>query len=325
MIKKLSSDDLFKRIEECAKLQDANNRVQNCEDWVNLPLSVMNNPLAAVDELHEIYDHIPKHSFSWWTKSATVTDDNRLDAVVEVVDAFHFMLSQALVVANYEDSGDEGVSEWVWHEVSEVVEEFPEVRYDENEIAKLYSLALHELTNDDSEYASESIVIALQTVLKIPAALGYELSVFFDLYLAKNTLNTFRGINGYKTGEYVKECWAMSDSSFNRLMSANGSKLSMGWDIDWFGGQDNKFLYKMITNRPTRLGPVTQREVRDKLELAYKYITRPIEVLTPNSQPDSVATSICKQLDKAIENSWEGKGKVREDGNVDVSDFTKVN
>lgn len=136
--------------------------------------------LAIVDECMEIHGHL---GWKWWKKGYKVglTEENRKQIQLEVIDIFHFAISYAI--------------------------------QDE------YSASFAQANLNKSEYHTQYFNVALKTIMESAAHWNIALSQWVELaklagltkqqiletYTQKYVLNKFRQDHGYKDGSYQKE------------------------------------------------------------------------------------------------------------------------
>lgn len=182
-------DKLNKRIRECFKLQDTFNKKVDPKyktaqyKWYR----------AAWIEGGEATGWMP---WKWWKGGETLKEKQFL---IEIVDIFHFSLSQELTRIDVNRLSD-----------------FDYATLFEN-LQKKYK------KKDDQIDAVENFVVStiqnrsagMYYFAKLIIELGIDLNTIIDYYFIKNCLNTFRQDNGDKAGTYPR-LWS-KDGSYENL------------------------------------------------------------------------------------------------------------
>lgn len=154
--------------------------------------------IAAAQEIGEFLNSLP---YSWWSKA----EADRQNCVTELVDAWHFIMSQAII----DRGGDQQQAVLDAFEAYQQAEgsfiEQSVKRATKELVAALYMNEVNVGGHD-----SGVNVNYLRSFFRL--CMSYDVS--FDLlsarYLAKATLNKFRVAHGYKTGQYTK-IWTVGD------------------------------------------------------------------------------------------------------------------
>lgn len=182
--------------------------------------------LAASQEIAEFFNSF---GYSWWSKSPKDLDN----AITEIVDAWHFIMSQFIIDSN--------------KDTARIVKDFVEC----------YNLkyALSSSTQNDFnvKQTAKRLTASLNSghveyyvILDYFISLIHELNLSFDYlyarYLAKSCLNIFRQDNGYKQGTYLKV---------------------------WSGEEDNYHLVRFIDSLED-LSNLTEEVVLEWLAVTYK-------------------------------------------------------
>ena len=196
--------ELFKKkYEEVVKLQDEFNKVVD-SDWKNKS-NLHDWVIAVYAETGEILNSFP---YKWWKKQSEVDIEN---IKVELVDIFHFILSQLAQLGKYTLSTDETKS------LIEIFDKLNKVRsLPEEEKQKKFSSLDFIRDYTASMNALITIMFAVEERNKedayiILASFAHLCGQFMDydelfkLYIGKNALNKIRQDFGYKSGTYVKE------------------------------------------------------------------------------------------------------------------------
>lgn len=179
---------ILQRLKEVMHLQDTFNKKVN-PNW-----QVAGYPFyrAAYLELAEFAEQV--NTWKWWKGGQRGPRDQ---ALLELVDTFHFVLSDAIITGR-----NEHVVFGSWEKASKRV---PKKGIGD---AQLY---------EDIDAFIEIMLTQVRHGAGIPIAQFFDIVVSFGAtldelltgYIAKNVLNTFRQDNGYKQDRYVKE-WGPS-------------------------------------------------------------------------------------------------------------------
>ena len=208
------------QVEDCMVLQHTLNQQLIGEDYRNNPPNFVR---AFRQEIAEYVDWTP---WKWWK---AMPEANQEQIKIEVVDCFHFFLSQ--IIASSTSSTYiakhlyAGLGALPSIRVSAVVNascianssaELQQLEIDD----MLYACALS-LQKDDTDDAAYLFGVVMQ-------AIGLSWTELYKKYIAKNTLNQFRSDNGYKNGSYIKEWFGKEDNDHlmeyvNSIVSPSGS------------------------------------------------------------------------------------------------------
>lgn len=175
---------LVTTISECMKLQASFNSVVN-PDWIK---AGYNWRRAMWVESAELVDMM---GYKWW-KNVNVSDWDRKQMLLEVVDIFHFLLSELMIERK---TADEVYNTYIW------ATRHTYAATKERKIAQVEEFIVNCLDKQTILAPFFQVVVALD--LSLQDVLKY--------YLGKNCLNKFRQDNGYKTGSYIKQ-WSFNDS-----------------------------------------------------------------------------------------------------------------
>lgn len=222
----------LENLQFCVELQEKMNATVN-PAWIKAGYRWER---AAMIEAVELFDHI---GWKWWKHQ----DINREQALLELVDIFHFLISYDLVASNEPGYGQT-----------------------HQQLAQLYSniyaqVAKSTKTGQDKEYIFQRVTqfieycaayneIATRTFFEIVVALGFTLEDIVKWYIGKNVLNQFRQANGYKQGTYVKN-WATQEER------------AVGTEYE-----DNFILAQLLNTRPG----ITATELNDALATHYTLV-----------------------------------------------------
>lgn len=135
--------------------------------------------LAILDECMEIHGHL---GWKWWKQGyqAGLTEENRKQIQLEVIDILHFVVS------------DWTVRDWAKYGLENL-----------NDLACGYGLSycvehmIKEVTNGRTD-------VIFNIWINMAHSVGLTKKQILETYTQKYVLNKFRQDNGYKTGEYAK-------------------------------------------------------------------------------------------------------------------------
>lgn len=184
--------------EKMLRLQAKFNQVLDA-GWPFAPTVERDDVAAMVEEFGEFIGHTGYH---WWKN----TEMNERQALMELVDIWHFMMSFHMEHFANEEHGDldalvEALASTYEHEWANKQEQASSMSVRDLQFnlgAWLNSVAL------DVEECLEPALLSLFALLQ---KLGVSEEKFFAMYVGKNALNHFRQQNGYKQGTYRK-VWA---------------------------------------------------------------------------------------------------------------------
>lgn len=210
------------QIIEMLQIQNRMNRIVNPE-WLTADYCWTR---AVMVEAVEILDHI---GWKWWKKQ----EPNLAQARIELVDIWHFLLSQELVDAkgNIQEATLSIMDGWQ-HPFEKIL-----VNYGGEE-QPVAGLPLQEKISILAGVAGMSHTVVIPVLRMIAEDIGMSDSLLFELYMSKNALNQFRQSHGYKEGTYLKM---------------------------WHGREDNEVLQEIIDATPT----LTFQGLLNELEKAY--------------------------------------------------------
>ncbi len=187
------------RVLEMLKLQQELNNATNGENW---EAGITKNG-KRIDwrrciylEAAELVDSYPwKH---WKNIDASPDYEN---IKIEIVDIWHFVMSEALRLYKIEQRGSiedianvittmQGFNEFLETKETKELEVYAQIELVEEMIKTLFC-------NDD-------INALLNSFLNMASNLNLKLPELYQLYVGKNILNKFRQNHGYKEGSYIK-------------------------------------------------------------------------------------------------------------------------
>lgn len=195
----VAKPDAAEMIGEMFGIQNALNTKSYDSAWIDKGLSgEFDYPMAAVDEVHEFLRSLP---FQWWTKD----QPDRQNQVTELVDAWHFIMSQYII----DHGGDVQVA------AESVARSYPYTQMGMNRLeptvkqqAKKLIVSLYGGRHQDGAgcVVQDSYIECFFLLLRRS---NISLELLYARYIAKATLNKFRVANGYKQGTYMKK-WALA-------------------------------------------------------------------------------------------------------------------
>lgn len=184
-----------------AKLQDELNTMIN-PGWLKAGQAWHR---AAWIEAAELLEHL---GWKWWKKQ----EPNLVQAQIEVVDIWHFVLSDYLV--------RHGIKAGIVLS-NEINDPEHKVCIYKSAMVRTSELARTELVEVFASLAADG---ALNAYLfnQIRESVGLSWAELERMYMAKNALNIFRQRNGYKEGRYVKDWDGVEDNVvLERILAAN--------------------------------------------------------------------------------------------------------
>lgn len=175
------------QVNNMLELQSRVNAAVN-PDWMNAGYKWH---IAAMMEAAELYDMTP---WKWW-KAATEVSPYQMK--LEVVDIWHFALSQLLI------DGEKLQMEPALH-LADILQDCAII--EPGDVQDELCLLI-------ASCAEGQMLISY--VVSLATAVGLTYSELYTMYMGKAALNLFRQAHGYKQGTYVKE-WApgREDNSF---------------------------------------------------------------------------------------------------------------
>lgn len=191
---------------------------------------------AAWVECAELMDHV---GWKWWKRQ----DTDMAQAKMEVIDVWHFLLSEAIRADNQLEA-----LKTIAERLPSTLDDSwgsehlaPEIKADRQRSATLANvelLARHCLAMEDR---LDEACYALGLVMR---SLGMTAPDLYAAYVGKITLNQFRQDHGYKTGEYIKT---------------------------WDGKEDNEHLSRILESALSEGGPGAVRDSQIYLSLNALY------------------------------------------------------
>jgi hypothetical protein len=199
-------------LEQVIKKQDSFNKKVN-PNWVDAGYDFQR---AITDELSELMNQV---GWKWWKNTEQTLGylgyeewskipGNLEQARLEVVDIFHFLISDQIVINN---GNLKEVEISITHAFSEQ-----------------FMLDNTEFHLDDLDFFmghSCNKEFDIYDMMTLANYFGMDLNFLCKLYIAKNTLNVFRQDNGYKQGTYNK-IWNGEEDNVIMMKFVNGNGLS---------------------------------------------------------------------------------------------------
>ncbi len=144
-------------------------------------------------EAGELADHI---GYKWWKNVNQPMDRNQ--ALLEVVDIFHFLLSDLMIRRNLTGS----------EHTQNIVSAYKYARQHTKTTTK------NDILLEIERFVEDCVTnqLALNSYFRIVVALDFTLEDVVDYYLGKNVLNLFRYDNGYLDGTY-KKTWGTQEDN----------------------------------------------------------------------------------------------------------------
>lgn len=217
---------------EMWKLQDALNTATSGPDWKE---KNQNWNLAIKDEVMEFFKYI---GWKWWKEPEKVKSPTDMQARLELVDIWHFLLSSMIEYS-------EDVSDVLYSRYKDYAE------VDSNNLEGCL-VSIQEL---DSLHINNC-----NKVTRLSDALQYcewSWEELYKAYIGKVALNNFRQANGYKEGTYQK-IWQVVKTPIADYPFVEHHEL-----------EDNYFLERILAELSLTPGALTYEAVYHKLSIEY--------------------------------------------------------
>ena len=211
------------------KLQQELNDNTNGKDWelgVTKQGKEINWRRCIYLEAAELID-----SYPWKHWKNINSDVDRENVKVELVDIWHFVMSEVLRV-NY--LNDKKPLAALAKEIEEKIKDI-DVKREDNYYKEIE--AIEELIK--KLFCNFELIDFTKSFFELSYKLGLDLDSLYQLYIGKNILNIFRQEHGYKDGTYKKV---------------------------WNGKEDNVVMQEILANNSN----ITPKELYKKLELEYE-------------------------------------------------------
>ena len=201
------------KIEEMYKLQDKLNRDTNGDDWAT---SGMTKEGREINWLRCIYMETAEaiDSMNWKHWKDINSSDDIANLKVELVDIWHFMMSEHIVRRGMESAIKQAI-----YDVAYVSKQADS---EINDVDKLFFL---EEVMKYSVNGGLPFIEFLQAIRKVD---GFTMQDVYTLYIGKNCLNQFRQDHGYKDGSYIKMWQGKEDNVY--MQSALAENPDLGFD-----------------------------------------------------------------------------------------------
>ena len=196
------------KIEEMYRLQDKLNCDTNGSQWAS---SGVTKEGRVINWLRCIYMETAEaiDSLNWKHWKDIHSEDDIANLKVELVDIWHFMISEHIVRVGLDKAIEEAK-----RDITNVSQQADEVIAD-----KFFFLeeVMRKAVNGDFPY-----IEFLQAVDKVEA---FTMQDVYTLYIGKNCLNKFRQDHGYKDGSYVKMWNGKEDNVYMQIALEENSDL----------------------------------------------------------------------------------------------------
>jgi dimeric dUTPase (all-alpha-NTP-PPase superfamily) len=197
----------MKRIQQMFQLQQSLNNATNGINWEQ----GMTKNNKKIDWRRCIYleaaELIDSYPWKHW-KNINASPDYA-NIKIEIVDIWHFIMSEALRIYKINDLGD-------INKLSEKAVNLPAYQQfsDDHHQADLDIYAEMEKVEEMVAvlFAKADIHQLIDAFFDMSASLNLKLSELYQLYIGKNILNQFRQDHGYKEGSYIKEWHGVEDN-----------------------------------------------------------------------------------------------------------------
>jgi dimeric dUTPase (all-alpha-NTP-PPase superfamily) len=144
--------------------------------------------MAAIQEVAEFN----KSSWlPWWSKAERDWSNSR----IELVDALHFMLSEAIASHSLEDIGKAASD----IHLALLASDKTQTEFDQVELVRRSKVLSKELSEE--EFKTQD---AFKALFELCTYINFSFDKLYALYLGKSVLNKFRQQHGYKEGKYSK-------------------------------------------------------------------------------------------------------------------------
>lgn len=225
------------KIEQMVSNQNNLNIAAYAKEWLeNAQSGKWDYRMAAIQEIAEFNNSA---WLPWWSKG----ERDIVNCRIELVDALHFMLSQAIAT---DQEGGAAMNIFIaFNEVFEFENEADEI--DWTVVAnRSKALTLQLSTLGFDTYS------AFRELFRLCDSINFTFDQLHALYMGKSTLNRFRQENGYKAGTYKKKWFILPEAP---------SKAK----------EDNYFLSAYVADHAEECGaPPTVEEVHAFLTETYK-------------------------------------------------------
>jgi len=163
---------------------------------------------AIWTETAELIDYT---NWKWWKQQ----DTNLKDIEMEVIDIWHFMMSDMMTYVNIDTC-----SETVYMAFKNKFE-YPS-RLAFSEVQECAEFLAYKTLSDQKFH--------LEAFIKLCSTLNLNIEQIYKLYMGKNVLNKFRQVNGYKQKQYQK-MWDGKEDNFYLMKYLDGV-IEVGEDFE---------------------------------------------------------------------------------------------
>lgn len=180
----MSNQKRLNQIQVMLELQDELNCLINT-NWIEAEYSWTR---AAWVECAELMEHV---GWKWWKKQIS----NIPQAQIELVDIFHFILSNLLLEENNLEDLD--LAEKILYDMSDEAVETTKEIFDGSDTLEYIEALAGALLEEYPDYVTLFAIVCEKLELSFDD--------LYKMYISKNVLNIFRQNNGYKEGTYIKQ------------------------------------------------------------------------------------------------------------------------
>lgn len=177
---------------------------------------------AIWTECAEMMDHV---GWKWWKKKEPALGQVHL----ELVDIFHFGLSELIVAAGSVDDA------WhASHAAYQRIEAAPQS-------SKAEPVQVLKLVEDFASSTLTTKSFALDSFAELCAAVGLVGDQLYRTYIGKNVLNTFRQDHGYKDGSYLKLWGGREDNEWLTEIESKMNSTSDTFPEELYGALEQAY------------------------------------------------------------------------------------
>lgn len=222
-------------INEMMQLQDNINTLAAGADWkkgISNKGKVINWNTCIFTESAELIESTPwKH----WKNIGTEPDWDNIQ--IEIVDLFHFILSEFLV------KHSDNISALAFEIESYFLDGLKKIKLDFKQLNLFTKKLVLASLKSDIEKCSFDVIDIIQPFVQMMNYSGLNFNELYRSYIFKNVLNIFRQNNGYKEGSYIKI---------------------------WNGKEDNEYLMEIKEANPD----ISYEEIYSRIEKIYNNFNR---------------------------------------------------
>lgn len=209
------------KIKDMFVLQDKANSLISGKQWKDGHNAVGQEIDWNRATMMEITELIDSFQYKWWKANKTnelysiLNNDN---IYIEIVDIWHFLMSEILRISKDNDSLFETFVDVV---ESELLPSRPKVQSNKEFIQLVETLLLrlmkYKIAVDNSNKDFDGLVNLLKQVTELFVIIALQrmtFDVFYNKYILKNVLNIFRLEHGYQDGTYSKTWLGREDNEY---------------------------------------------------------------------------------------------------------------